>query len=80
MSVRNRKVLDMKRFFCIFGAVLLIAGLLIFVFSEKASIGIIGGADGPTVLFIAGKSCIFFVAAGILLIIVSCVFLLKKKK
>lgn len=72
--------MDMKRFFCIFGVVLLIAGLLIFVLSEKASIGIIGGADGPTVLFITGKSCILFVAAGILLIIVSCVFLLKKKK
>lgn len=70
----------MKKILSICGVILLIIGLLIFIFSKKSSIGIIGGADGPTVLFIAGKAWIFPATAGALLIFVSCVFLLKKKK
>lgn len=70
----------MKKILGILGAVLFIIGLLIFIFSETSSVGIIGGADGPTVLFISGKLWIFPVITGILLIIVSCVFPLKKKK
>ena len=70
----------MKKISCIWGAVLLILGLLIFAFSDTSSVGIIGGADGPTVLFIAGKLWIFPVITGILLIIVLYVFPLKKKK
>ena len=80
MIVRSRKDLGMKKISCIWGAVLFIIGLLIFVFSDTSSVGIIGGADGPTVLFIAGKLWIFPVITGILLIIVLCVFPLKKKK
>ena len=74
----------MKKILGILGAVLLIIGLFIFIFSGTSSLGIIGGADGPTVLFIAGnisgRAWIFSVIAGILLVIVSCVFQLKKKK
>ena len=74
----------MKKILGILGAVLLTIGLLIFIFLEKSSIGIIGGADGPTVLFIAGniagRAWIFPVIAGILLVIVSCVSPFKKKK
>ena len=80
MIVRSRKDLGMKKISCIWGAVLLILGLLIFAFSDTSSVGIIGGADGPTVLFIAGKLWIFPVITGILLIIVLYVFPLKKKK
>lgn len=78
--MKSRKDLGMKKILSIFGVILLIIGLLIFIFSKKSSIGIIGGADGSTVLFIAGKAWIFPAIAGALLIFVSCVFLLKKKK
>lgn len=70
----------MKKILCILGAVLLIVGLLIFVLSGKSSLGIIGGVDGPTVLFISGKAWVFSLAAGILLIIASCLVQFKKKK
>ena len=73
----------MKKIFVIFGTILIIIGLLMLL-NVTPSLGIIGGADGPTVFFIAGNiaggAWIFPVIAGILLVIVSCVFLLKKKK
>lgn len=70
----------MKKILCIWGALLLIAGLLIFVLSDKSSFGIIGGADGPTAFFISGKAWAFSSAAGILLIIASYLVQFKKKK
>lgn len=70
----------MKKIFLVLGAVLFIIGLLIFVLPDTHSIGIIGGADGPTVIFVSGELWIFPIVAGIFLIVVSCVFLLKKKK
>ena len=73
----------MKKVFVILGAVLLVIGLLMLL-SETASVGIIGGADGPTAVFtavnFAGGAWVIPVIAGVLLIVVSCVFLLKKKK
>lgn len=70
----------MKKNLGICGAVLLVIGLLIFVFSEKLSIGIIGGADGPTVILFSGKVWIFPIISGVLLIVVSCIIPIKKKK
>lgn len=70
----------MKKNFGICGAVLLVIGLLIFVFSEKSSIGMVGGTDGPTVLLISGKAWIFSIILGVLLIVVSCIIPIKKKK
>lgn len=69
----------MKKFFLAIGAVFIVVGLLMF-FMEMSSLGIIGGADGPTVIFASGELWIFSIVAGIFLIVVSCVFLLKKKK
>lgn len=72
----------MKKILCIFGAVLIIVGILLFF--SKSSLGIIGGADGPTAVFTAGifsggNVWIFPVIAGILLVIVSIVKVKKKK-
>lgn len=69
----------MKKISGILGTVLFIVGLLIFI-SETSSLGIIGGADGPTVFFVSGKAWVFPAIAGIILIIVSWVFPFKKKK
>ncbi len=47
--------------------------------NEAASIGIIGGADGPTAVFVVGRfpwEIVLLAAAGIVLF----VYLLKKKK
>lgn len=57
---------------------------LIFKITEKKpSVSIIGGADTPTAVFIAGRSGIIPVAAGIIagivLIIISVFLLLRKK-
>lgn len=80
MIAKIGKALGMKKILCILGAVPLIAGLLIFVLSDKSSLGIIGGADGSTAFFISGKAWVFPLAAGILLIIASCLVQFKKKK
>ncbi len=69
----------MKKFFLAIGAVFIVVGLLMF-FMETSSLGIISGSDGPTVIFASGELWIFPIVAGIFLIVVSCVFLLKKKK
>lgn len=39
----------------IIGAIILIAGLMIKIWHQPTSISIIGGADGPTSIFLAGK-------------------------
>lgn len=45
------------------------------------SIGIIGGADGPTAIFITGDpSATLLWAGGILLLLVLALFIFKKKK
>lgn len=71
----------MKKNLCILGTILIIIGILLFF--NKSSFGIIGGADGPTVVFTAGilsgNVWIFPVITGILLVIVSIVKVKKKK-
>lgn len=49
--------------------------------SESASIGIIGGADGPTAIFVTGNfSWIYFALAGILLVGILVFLLIKWKR
>lgn len=75
------------------GAVLLAARVLLFLISyERSSIGIIGGADGPTAVFIAGNIglprllgipgiCgLLCMAAGIALIVIGTILYIKSKK
>ena len=77
----------------VFGIVLLITGLiatvcgivsLINVISTAtASVSIIGGADGPTSIFLAGKMgnpLTGIIVAGIALVIIGIVMLIKEKK
>ncbi len=48
---------------------------------EDASIGIIGGADGPTAVFVTGSPITIIVTAvAVIAIIVAMVILIKKKK
>ena len=75
------------------GAVLLAARVLkFFIAYESSGIGIIGGADGPTAIFIAGNIglprllgftgiCgLLSLAAGIALIIIGTILYIKSKK
>ena len=51
------------------------------VCANDASIGIIGGADGPTAIFIAGPSVSWgVIALNIVLLIVIAAFIIKKVK
>lgn len=68
----------MKKIFGVFGAAFIIIGL--FIFLNISSLGIIGGTDGSTVFFATGKTWVFPVITGALLIIVSYVVPFKKKK
>ena len=50
---------------------------------SPATIGIIGGADGPTSIFIAGKignGTLFFLAAVVVLLAAGLFWYLKKRK
>lgn len=44
-----------------------------------ASVGIIGGADGPTVVFISGNPVTLILAAVILIAVIALVILLTRK-
>lgn len=65
------------------GIILAAAGIL-FKQKQSASIGIIGGADGPTSILVAGKlgGSIFdgLAAAGILLLLGIVIYIIKKKR
>ena len=45
----------------------------------RASVGIIGGADGPTVVFISGNPATLILAAVILIAVIALVILLTRK-
>lgn len=51
---------------------------------EKAAVSVIGGADGPTAIFIAGKlngdSFLFLIAIGIILLVLAGIILYKRKR
>ncbi len=50
---------------------------------DASTIGIIGGADGPTAIFITGKLSVLellLLAAGIVAVIVGIVFFVKKRR
>lgn len=50
---------------------------------DASTIGIIGGADGPTAIFITGKPSaleLLLLAAGIVAVIVGIVFFVKKRR
>lgn len=70
-------------------AVLMLGAVLVFICmavgqKASASIGVIGGADGPTAILVAGPNVSFADAAGILLGIVLAaagwIVLIKKRK
>ena len=46
---------------------------------SSASIGIIGGADGPTAIFVSG-SPIPLIAAGVIVLAVAALIVFKKRK
>ena len=64
--------------------IFLAAAGIIFKQKQSASLGIIGGADGPTSILVAGKlgGSIFdgLIAAGILLILCVVICIIKKKR
>ena len=52
--------------------------------SESASVGIIGGADGPTAVFVSGSPLPFFliaagIAAAVALLVTGIVLYIKKR-
>lgn len=70
----------------ILGIILTSVGILVIFncMNDKSSIGIIGGADGPTAIFIAyGIGCvpnIIGIIAGIMLIVISGILIFKKRR
>lgn len=75
-----------KIFICILGAVgtiLLFLGIRFQTQSVASSIGIIGGADGPTAIFLAGKipsGFNIFIVIGVVCLIACLIKLFWKKK
>ena len=67
----------MKAFACVLLA-LLCAGCA--VPQEQASIGIIGGADGPTSIFVAGSVDVIWLAAAVVAAAAVIVWLIRRKK
>lgn len=76
----------------VIGIFLLIAGIVLtviggffvfeFFFGKSQSVGIIGGADGPTAVFVTSKLGVFpivAVAVGIVIVIISAMVLRKNK-
>ena len=64
----------------ILGIVLAVIGI---VLKENTAVSVIGGADGPTSIFIAGKlngdNFIFMIVVGIILLILAGVIFYKRK-
>lgn len=67
----------MKAFACILLA-LLCAGCA--APQEQASIGIVGGADGPTAIFVAGSFDFIWLAAAVVAAAAVIVWLIRRKK
>ncbi|MBR0597969.1 sodium ion-translocating decarboxylase subunit beta [Sinanaerobacter chloroacetimidivorans] len=47
-----------KKLWAVFGGIIVLTGIVLFMEGrqqEAASIGIIGGADGPTAIYVSGK-------------------------
>ncbi len=67
----------------IIGLIMVIAGIVLKA-KEHAAVSIIGGADGPTAIFIAGKVSPHFVTGliliGIVLLILLVAWIWKKRK
>ncbi|MCI6886239.1 MAG: sodium ion-translocating decarboxylase subunit beta [Lachnospiraceae bacterium] len=65
------------------GTALILTGIR-FKFKQAMAISIIGGADGPTSVFIAGKTGNSFstclIAAGILVLIATLIWIIRKTK
>lgn len=74
----------MKKWICGFtglaGGVLIIAGSL---FTRNKAVGVIGGADGPTSVFIAGKpspvTSTVLLVSGIIIILGTIIVLIKNR-
>lgn len=74
----------------VFGIISGVAGLLIIIGGiilkqkEAVSVSVIGGADGPTSIFLAGKVGNDFsglgIVAGVILLVIAVVLLVIKKK
>lgn len=67
----------------IVGVLLAVFGI-IFKVKQNIAVSVIGGADGPTSIFVAGKVggdvSAFAIVAGIVLIVVCGILLFKKKR
>lgn len=68
----------------IIGIVMVAWGIHVYVFAKEATSILIGGADGPTSVFIAGKVGNGFglgtIFVGIILVVAGVVILIKSKK
>ena len=67
----------------IIGIIVVVGGMMTKI-KRNASVSIIGGADGPTAIFLAGKVedgwFVTVMITGVILILVGIILLLKKKK
>lgn len=76
----------MKKWFGLIAGI--ICGIILYLIvgekmKEQYAVSIIGGADGPTSIFIAGKigsGDIFFALAAVAIVIVTIVWFIRRKK
>lgn len=69
----------------IVGIISVIVGVALKMNNNAIAIAIIGGADGPTSVFVAGKLnsvlvSILLIAIGVVMLIVAIIFYLKRKR
>ena len=74
----------MKKIFAamgIVGVIVIIIGICFSLSSESDAIGIIGGADGPTTVFVTGNIILpLLIVGAIILAIIIALLIFKKKK
>ena len=74
----------MKKIFAamgIVGVIVIIIGICFSLSSESAAIGIIGGADGPTTVFVTENLVLpLLIVAAIILAIIIAIRIFKKRK
>ena len=61
-------------------ALALVAFSLISLAAQQNTVGIIGGADGPTAIFITGSPAGLYIATGVLLVLATVLYLIYRTR
>lgn len=61
-------------------ALVLVAFSLISLAAQQNTVGIIGGADGPTAIFVTGSPMGLYIATGVVLLITTVLYLIYRTR